>query len=238
MSIGWERIEPWKYIVDAVASEYSRKFQDIEPQDLRQILYQWFLEHPNKLDTWEAIGQKDAKNLIYRSLRNQALDYCQKWKAKSVGYDTGDLYYYEPDMVEAILPAVLRGDYGVTHKLNLGRPGRPSAPSEGGNLTIIMLEVDAAYWKLSKDDKKILFFRHAESLDFKEIANLLELFSEDTARMRHKRAIKRLINKMGGFKPYRDTDFSDKEHEEEDTIEETDNSTHHESGNENGSDEE
>ena len=236
--VDWKDIERWDYIVVAVSSEYHKKFPMVELEDIKQSLYQWFPEHPNKLKEWEAIGEKDAKNLIYRSLRNQALDYCQKWKAKSVGYDTGDLYYYEPEMVEAILPAVLRGDYGVTHKLNLGRPGRPSAPSEGGNLTIIMLEVDAAYWKLSKDDKKILFFRHAESLDFKEIANLLELFSEDTARMRHKRAIKRLINKMGGFKPYRDTDFSDKEHEEEDTIEETDNSTHHESGNENGGDEE
>jgi hypothetical protein len=142
-------------------------------------------------------------------------------------------------MVEAILPAVLRGDYGVTHKLNLGRPGRPSAPSEGGNLTIIMLEVDAAYWKLSKDDKKILFFRYAESLDFKEIANLLELFSEDTARMRHKRAIKRLINKMGGFKPYRDVDFSSKEDdEEEETIEYKDIQSDSESRDEHGSDEE
>lgn len=236
--VDWKDIEKWDYIVVAVSSEYHKKFPMVELEDIKQSLYQWFPEHPNKLKEWEAIGEKDAKNLIYRSLRNQALDYCQKWKAKSVGYDTGDLYYYEPEMVEAILPAVLRGDYGVTHKLNLGRPGRPSAPSEGGNLTIIMLEVDAAYWKLSKDDKKILFFRHAESLDFKEIANLLELFSEDTARMRHKRAIKRLVNKMGGFKPYRDKDFSDREHEEEDTIEDTSNNTHDESGNENGSDEE
>jgi RNA polymerase sigma factor (sigma-70 family) len=236
--VDWKDIERWDYIVVAVSSEYHKKFPMVELEDIKQSLYQWFPEHPNKLKEWEAIGEKDAKNLIYRSLRNQALDYCQKWKAKSVGYDTGDLYYYEPEIVEAIIPAVLRGEYGVTHKLNLGRPGRPSAPSEGGNLTIIMLEVDAAYWKLSKDDKKIIFFRHAESLDFKEIANLLELFSEDTARMRHKRAIKRLINKMGGFKPYRDNDFSDKEHEEEDTIEETDNSTDSESGNENRSDEE
>jgi len=211
----------------------------VELDDIKQSLYQWFVEHPNKLDEWEKIGERDAKNLIYRSLRNQALDYCQHWKAKSLGYDTGDLYYYEPEMVEAVLPAVLRGDYGVTHKLNLGRPGRPSAPSEGGNLTVIMLEVDSAYWKLSKDDKKILFFRHAESLDFKEIANLLELFSEDTARMRHKRAIKRLVNKMGGFKPYKDNDFSDKEdQEEEDTIENTYDTTHSKSRNENGSDEE
>jgi RNA polymerase sigma factor (sigma-70 family) len=236
--VDWKDIERWDYIVVAVSSEYHKKFPMVELEDIKQSLYQWFPEHPNKLKEWEAIGEKDAKNLIYRSLRNQALDYCQKWKAKSVGYDTSDLYYYEPEIVEAIIPAVLRGEYGVTHKLNLGRPGRPSAPSEGGNLTIIMLEVDAAYWKLSKDDKKIIFFRHAESLDFKEIANLLELFSEDTARMRHKRAIKRLINKMGGFKPYKDNDFSDKEHEEEDTIEETDNSTHSESGNENRSDEE
>jgi len=234
-----ERIEKWDYIVVAVASEYHKKFSMVELDDIKQSLYQWFVEHPNKLDEWEKIGERDAKNLIYRSLRNQALDYCQHWKAKSLGYDTGDLYYYEPEMVEAVLPAVLRGDYGVTHKLNLGRPGRPSAPSEGGNLTVIMLEVDSAYWKLSKDDKKILFFRHAESLDFKEIANLLELFSEDTARMRHKRAIKRLVNKMGGFKPYRDNDFSDKEdQEEEDTIENTYDTTHSKSRNENGSDEE
>jgi len=206
MSIGWERIEPWKYIVDAVASEYSRKFQDIEPQDLRQILYQWFLEHPNKLDTWEAIGQKDAKNLIYRSLRNQALDYCQHWKAKSGGYETSDLFFYESDMVEALLPPVLRGEFGVTHKLNLGGPARPSAPSEGGNLMAMMIEVDLGFWKLHQDDRKLLFLRYVESMDFGDIATQLSLASEDTARMRHKRAIKKLINKIGGFKPFRDED--------------------------------
>jgi DNA-directed RNA polymerase specialized sigma24 family protein len=206
MSIGWERIEPWKYIVDAVASEYSRKFQDIETQDLRQILYQWFLEHPNKLDTWEAIGDKDAKNLIYRSLRNQALDYCQQWKAKSGGYETSDLFFYESDMVEALLPPVLRGEFGVTHKLNLGGPARPSAPSEGGNLMAMMIEVDLGFWKLHQDDRKLLFLRYVESMDFGDIAIQLSLASEDTARMRHKRAIKKLINKIGGFKPFRDED--------------------------------
>lgn len=216
----WSRIERWDYIVIAVASEYRKKFDMIELEDIKQTLYQWFLQHPNKLDTWEAIGEKDAKNLIYRSLRNEALDYCQRWKAKSVGYDVSDLYYYEADMVEALLPLVLMGDYGVTHKLNLGRTGRPSAPAEGGNMQAMMLEVDAAYWKLSKEDRKLLFFRHAESCDFREIANFLEVGTEDAARMRHKRAIKRLINKLGGFKPYNDVDSSPvtKEKETEEDI--------------------
>ena len=213
----WEEIEKWDYIVTAVASEYRRKFDMIELEDIRQSLYQWFAEHPNKLKEWEAIGEKDAKNLIYRSLRNQALDYCQKWKAKSVGYDVGDLHYYESEIVEALLPSVLRGDFAITHKLNLGRPGKPSAPAEGGNLMIMMLEIDSAYWKIGKDDRKILFLRYAESLDFGEIANYLELGTDSAARMRNKRAIRRLINKIGGNKPYNDIDV----------VTETDEATHH-----------
>ena len=210
----WERIQRWEYIVDAVGSEYHRKF-NIDTEDIRQILFQWFVEHPNKLNTWEAIGEKDAKNLIYRSLRNQALDYCQAWKAKSGGYETSDLFYYEGDMVEALLPSVIRGEMNITQKLNLAGGGRPSAPSEGGNLMAMMIEIDAGYWKLPKDDRKLLFLRYAETMDFGDIATEMELGSEDTARMRHKRAIRKLINKIGGFKPYRDEDFESTNQEED-----------------------
>jgi len=215
MTIEWSRIERWQYIVDAVASDYHRKFSPIEFDDIRQSLYQWFVEHPNKLDTWEAIGNKDAKNLIYRSLRNQALDYCQHWKAKSGGYEASDLFYYEADMVEAILPAVLRGEFGLGAKVDLGRPSRPSAPNEGGNMMAMMIEVDYGFWKLSKDDRKVLFLRHAESMDFGAIATELSLGSEDAARMRHKRAIRKLINKIGGFRPFRDDDEVPKQEEED-----------------------
>ena len=202
----WQRIEKWDYIVVAVASEYHRKFDMVELEDIRQSLYEWFAKHPNKLDEWEAVGSKDTKNLLYRSLRNHALDYCQRWKAKSLGYDVSDLYYYESDVVEALLPPVLRGEWGVTHKLNLGRTGRPSAPSEGGNLSVMMMEIDSAYWKLGKEDRKILFFRYAESMDYKDISNYLSLGSDDAARMRGNRAIKRLVNKLGGFRPFFDAD--------------------------------
>ena len=206
--IEWERIQKWDYIVDAVASEYQLKFK-IDIQDIKQNLYQWFVEHPNKLDTWEAIGEKDTKNLIYRSLRNQALDYCQAWKAKTGGYETSDLFFYQADMIEALLPSVLRGEINLAHKLNLGGTARPSAPSEGGNMMAMMIEIDAGFWKLGKEDRKLLFLRYSESMDFQAIADEMTLPSEDTARMRNKRAIKKLINKVGGFKPFRDEDLPD-----------------------------
>ena len=205
----WERIEPWDYIVAHVADEYHKKYNMVERDDIKQSLYEWFLEHPNKLDEWEAIGKKDAKNLIYRSIRNQALDYCQTWKAKSVGYEASDLFYYEPDMVEALLPAILRKDFTVMPVLNLGKTGRPPAPSEGGNMMAMMVEIDAAYSKLSIEDKTVLFYKYAESLDYGSIAKEMELGSEDAARMRHNRAIKKLITRIGGFKPFLDKDIAD-----------------------------
>lgn len=209
MMLPWERIEPWDYIVAHVADEYHKKYNMVEREDIKQSLYEWFLEHPNKLDEWEAIGKKDAKNLIYRSIRNQALDYCQTWKAKSVGYETSDLFYYEPAMVEALLPSILRKDFTVMPVLNLGKTGRPPAPSEGGNMMAMMVEIDLAYSKLSVEDKTVLFYKYAESLDYGAIAKEMELGSEDAARMRHNRAIKKLITRIGGFRPFLDKDIAE-----------------------------
>jgi len=162
--------------------------------------------HPIKLTEWEAFSKKSTQNLLYRSLRNQALDYCQLWKAKTLGYEMSDVFFYDAAVVEAILPAVLRGDVTETPKLNLGMPGRPSAPAEGGNLMAMMAEIKSAFKKLGDEDRNIIYQKHANSLTYGAIAEELELPSDDAARMRHKRAIKRLITRLGGFRPWLDMD--------------------------------
>jgi len=218
----WKRIEKWDYIVVAVASEYHRKYDMVELEDIKQSLYKWFLEHPNKLNEWEAIGEKDAKNLIYRCLRNDALDYCLEWKAKSVGYETSDVFFYESDIIEALLPSVLRGEFGVSHKLNLVGPSKPPAPAEGGNMMVMMIEIDKAYRKLSTEDRTVLFYRYAESMDYGDIATEMNLGSEDAARMRHNRAIKKLITRIGGFRPWLDKDFDNNTTQKPDELVEED----------------
>ena len=80
----------------------------------------------------------------------------------------------------------------------------------------MMLEIDSGYWKLSKDDRRIIFLRFAENLDFGEIANYLELGTDSASRMRLKRAVTRLINKIGGYKPYKDVDTVSEESDPED----------------------
>lgn len=206
MVMDWVRIEPWDYIVDSVATDYARKYEMVERDDIKQSLYQWFLEHPNKLNEWEAIGPKDAKNLIYRSLRNQALDYCQLWKAKSVGYEVDDLFYYTPEMIEMLLPTVLSGDLVSMPQLNLNPNTGQSAPAESGNLVTMLVEVSAGFNKLTDTDKHVIILRFGLAYEYPEIAKNMELGSDDAARMRVKRAIKRLVNKAGGYKPFKDED--------------------------------
>ncbi len=233
----WQRIEKWDYIVVAVSSEYHKKYEMVELDDIKQSLYQWFVEHPNKLKEWEAIGEKDAKNLIYRSLRNQALDYCQRWKAKSLGYETSDIYYYESVVVESLLPSVIRGEYGGSHKLNLTGPSHPPAPAEGGNMNVTMIEIDKAYRKLNTEDRTVLFYRYAESMDYGDIATEMKLGSDDAVRMRHNRALKKLINRIGGFRPWLDKDFPDSEKDAEDNLEPEEVKEQEEERDEDGADE-
>jgi len=204
--MNWSRIEPWDYIVSHVADEYHKKFSMVDREDIRQSLYEWFVSHPLKLTEWEAFSKRSTQNLLYRSLRNQALDYCQLWKAKTLGYEMSDLFFYDAAIVEAILPAVLLGDVTEAPKLNFGMPGKPSAPAEGGNLMAMMAEVKAGFIKLSTEDKNILYQKHDNSMTYGAIAEALELPSDDAARMRHKRAIKRLITRLGGFRAYLDVD--------------------------------
>jgi len=213
--MNWERIEKWEYIASHVADEYHKKYGMVEREDIKQSLYEWFVSHPRKLTEWEKLGNRSAQNLLYRSLRNQALDYCQLWKSKSIGYELSDLFYYEADVIEALLPAILRGDLAEAPKLNLGMPGRPSAPSEGGNLMAMMAEIKAAYLTLSKEDMSILFLKYANSLDYSSIATELQLSSDDAARMRHNRAIKKVINRLGGYRPFLDRDEVDNKGDDE-----------------------
>lgn len=222
----WERIEPWDYIVSHVADEYAKKFTMVERDDIKQNLYEWFVSHPRKLTEWEALGKKSAQNLLYRSLRNQALDYCQIWKAKSLGYEVSDLFFYDASIVESFLPAILLGATDKAPELNLGMPGKPPAPAEGGNGMAMMAEIKSAYSKLSEEDKYILYLKYVNQLPDNGIATTLGLPSDDAARMRRNRAIKRLINKLGGFRPFLDEESLAKEgqddgHDEHDSEDET-----------------
>ena len=129
-------IEKYENLVAHLGYEFARKFRMVDADDIRQELWVWFLEHPNKVKAWEKLDDKQSVKLIARSLRNAAKDYCQKEKAKIAGYRVEDNYYYDKNVLELLLPAVLRGDSSAPALNDIGFAANKKVASEGNNWQI------------------------------------------------------------------------------------------------------
>jgi len=211
-------IEKYEGLVGAIAYEFSRKYHMIEPADIRQELWLWFLTHPNKITVWEKLDEKQTIKLISRSLRNAAKDYCQKEKARIVGYNVDDNYYYDRQVLEILLPAVLRGDSTAPSMVDLGFTSTRKVASEGGNWFAMMSDIDKALKKMPEEQYNILYLRFGDGMDNSSLASELQI-SDDAARMRVNRALNSLLNQIGGTRPRRERDYKN----DEDNIESADN---------------
>lgn len=203
-------IERYDNLVSHIAYEFARKYHMVEADDIRQELWVWFLEHPNKVTVWEKLDGKQATKLIARSLRNAAKDYCQKEKARFAGYRVEDNYYYDRQVLELLLPAVLRGDTTAPAMTELGFTASKKVLSEGGNWFAMTADIDRALQKLKPEQMTIVYLRFGDGCDNTTLAGELGV-SEDAARMRVNRAINNLLNILGGSKPRREKDYTEEE---------------------------
>jgi RNA polymerase sigma factor (sigma-70 family) len=197
-------------VVAAIAYEYSRKYHMCDADDIRQELWIWFLEHPNKVKVWEQLEGKQSIKLIARSLRNAAKDYCQREKARSAGYKVEDNYYYDREIVEALLPAVLRGDRVAPAMNDLGFTNSKKVASEGGNWFAMMADIERALARLTHEQLTIIYLRFGDGCDNVTLAKELSI-SEDAARMRVNRAVNNLLNYLGGQRPRRERDYTEEQ---------------------------
>jgi hypothetical protein len=217
MSEEW--VQEYNLLVSTLATEYSRKYSIVETADVKQILWMWFITHPNKYTEWSKLPPKDKEKLIAKSLRNAALKYCEQEKARKFGYDMVDLYYYDPSVIEAFLPSILADSYEIPSKiqdLNF-KFGKSGEVTDGNNWLVLRSDIEKAFNKLAEAKQNILRLKFTtDNYEWNDLAKELNT-SADGARMRVTRAINSLIRILGGWRTYKDTDNLDvKEDEEED----------------------
>lgn len=198
--------EKYEGLVGSIAYEFSRKYYMVDAADIRQELWVWFLEHPNKIKVWESLDGKQSVKLIAKSLRNEAKDYCQKQKAHAIGYRVEDNYYYDKELIEALLPSVLRGDTTAPAIYDNVSTNTNRVVSEGGNWFAMMADVNAGFKRLTEEQQSIIYLRFGDGCDNKTFAKEMGI-SEDAGRMRVNRALNNLVNILGGQKPRRDDDY-------------------------------
>jgi hypothetical protein len=204
-------------LVASLAIEYHRKYPMIEALDIQQILWMWFITHPAKYQEWSALDSKDKDKLIAKSLRNAAVKYCEKEKAKTVGYELLDLYYYDASVVEAFLPSIISESYEIPSKIkDLNFKFSKSEPSnDGNNWLVLRSDIANAFFKLTEAKQNVLRIRFStDNGEWNLIAKDLKT-TPDGARMKVQRAINSLIRNLGGWRPYPDEDIQQAEQDDD-----------------------
>ena len=212
-------------LVSLIAKQFHRKYRMIERDDIEQSLWLWFATHPNKIREWTKIDdKKQAEKLFARSLRNAASDYCQKEKAAQEGYSFDDNFFYTKNLVENILPYMIKSESDddidleatldlVMQDLGLTK-GAGSAAAEHGNYLAFFSDIKSAFYKLPEDKQNVLRLRYTDDLTYTQLADIINQ-SSNTARMKTERALNHLIRMLGGSKPYQENDVIQVEEEQD-----------------------
>jgi hypothetical protein len=200
-------ISEYSNVVQQLSSEYARRYGMLERDDIAQELWVWFVGHPRKYKEWLELQQKDRDKLIAKSLRNAALKYCEKEKARKVGYDTSDLYYYDVSVVEAFLPSIIAGTYAIPTSIqDLNAKFGSGNLADGNNWLALRSDIAAAFGKLSDAKQNILRLRFSiDSPDWLLLSKDMDS-TPDGARMKVQRAINSLTKNLGGWRPYQEDD--------------------------------
>ena len=200
-------IAEYNDLVQQLSSEYSKRYSMLERDDIGQELWVWFVSHPRKYKEWSALEQKDRDKLIAKSLRNAALKFCEREKAKKVGYDTSDLYYYDLSVVEAFLPSIIGETYEIPTKIqDLNAKFGSGVASDGNNWLSLRSDIASAFYKLTDVKQNILRLRFSvDSPDWTALSKDMDS-TPDGARMKVQRALNSLVKHLGGWKPYHEQD--------------------------------
>jgi RNA polymerase sigma factor (sigma-70 family) len=221
--------DDYKGLVRTIAAQFQKRYHMVDRDDIEQELWMWFLTHPKKTSEWTKLHSKEADKLFAKSLRNAAHDFCQKEKAKVLGYSADDNYYYDKTIVEQVLPYLLKSevnnDIDLLATLDLIQSdlsltgGGGSNPAEHGNWIAYFSDINRAFNELPEEKQNLLRLRYMEDVGPGELADQLHV-SSDAARMKVNRALKTLINKLGGRRPFYENDSIERIREEEDAQQE------------------
>jgi RNA polymerase sigma factor (sigma-70 family) len=200
-----EEVDKWSNLVNHTAWRLSKRYPMIDREDIVQEIWMWFLTHPGKCNEWSKLEPKDEAALVGKSIGRAALKYCEKEKAKAFGYELADIYYYDKNTVEIFLPSIISNDYEIPEGLLAGvdKSARVTKdPAEGNGWLAMRADISRGFDLLPIHHKEMLVHRFIdENRTYRQLGDTLGI-SEDATRKRVDRAIKALINKIGGTKPW------------------------------------
>lgn len=193
----WTALAP--LLEGAVQSSMRKYHKYVEREDVRQELILWALQHPGTVRDWLNEGEDQA---LVRALGNEAHRYGQHEKAAKLGYEYGDLFFWQRAAIEDALPALWDDEgriYPTPFDDSNTTHGRRD-PSEGGNWQASLADIGRAFHSLAIDQQVLLILYYRDGLTQQDIADDYGV-SHQTISKRIQKAVKKMHHNLGGSKP-------------------------------------
>lgn len=216
-------INQYNPMVYRIAREFGHKFRTVDRDDITQELWMWFLTHPAKTRDWMELPLKDGDRLFARSLRNCAMAYCVKEKARIEGYHVDDLFWYSKDFIKELLPAVLSDDWKKVETFDGSGGGSPKLKNESGDWMVYATDIRKAYESLSPEDQEMVQLFYVDDVHGAVLMEATDRPTIRAAEMAANRAVGKMVKFLGGerVKLYPEPDTSLEEATETETEEGT-----------------
>lgn len=196
-------LEPVVYSVSRQLANRYRGY--VEREDLAQELWVWILNHQDKVESWvESYHPKSVERLVARALRNAGDKHCRKEKARQVGYEPDDEFFYSLGMVTDMLTLYFDPEWTAPRAIQLGATPSSQAASEGWNLQTMVSDVGRAYERLSASDQELIRYVYGSGDPRDNIAGLALDWGGITynaADHRVRRVLGRIRAALGGPRP-------------------------------------
>jgi hypothetical protein len=193
-------------MVRQVASEYHKKYNMVERQDIAQELWIWFATHPRKMNEWLSEEEKDRTKLVAKSLRNAAYDFCLREKARVEGYNPDDVFFYRKEFIKMLLPAIIAEDWAkIENALTMGGKA-PKAMAEANDWMAYSADIKYALSRLEDKDRILVEEFYGKDIDGNALHEqvLPEKSTARAAMMQANRALNKMVRSLGGFPPLSD----------------------------------
>jgi RNA polymerase sigma factor (sigma-70 family) len=202
----WEEIND---ITSSVAYHLSKRYNKYtELADIRQAMNEYAWKRKDKVAEYlireDVIEKKQGYKAFSTFIRRAGERFCRKEKAKALGYELGDEYFYRLELIEGLIKVVASGEAYLANQVfdpDVHGVKVKKLANEGNNLAAMMADVSKAMSKLDPRMQGILNSRYAQDMPLTEIAAAWDISPQRVEQLSVK-GVRDIADYLGGKSPY------------------------------------
>lgn len=196
-------------ITSSVAYHLSKRYgRYVELADIRQAMNEYAWKRKDKVAEYlireDVVEKKQGYKAFSTFIRRSGERFCRKEKAKALGYELGDEYFYRLELIEGLIKVVASGEAYLANQVfdpDVHGVKVKKLANEGNNLAAMMADVSKAMSKLDPRMQGILNSRYAQDMPLTEIAAAWDISPQRVEQLAVK-GVRDIADYLGGKSPY------------------------------------